>query len=72
VQVPTATKFTVDPETVHTAVVWELKLTARPEVATALTAKGADPNARLDSVPNVIVWAAFVTLKLSLTGVAAA
>jgi hypothetical protein len=72
VQVPTATEVTVDPDIVQTAVVWELKLTARPEVAVAVTANGADPNAPLDSVPNVIVWAAFVTLKLSLTGVAAA
>jgi hypothetical protein len=72
VQIPTATKVTVDPETVHTAVVWELKLTARPELAVAVTANGADPNATLDSVPKVIVWAPFVTLKLWLTGVAAA
>jgi hypothetical protein len=72
VQVPTATKVTLDADTVHTAVVWELKLTVRPEVAIAVTANGADPNATFDSVPNAIVWEAFVTLKLSLTGVAAA
>jgi hypothetical protein len=72
VQVPTATKVTVDPETVHTAVVWELKLTARPEVAVAVTANGAAPNATFESVPKLIVWGAFVTLKLWLTGVAAA
>jgi hypothetical protein len=72
VQVPTATKVTLDAETVQTAAVCELKLTVRPEVAVAVAANGADPNATFDSVPNAIVWAAFVTLKLSLTGVAAA
>jgi hypothetical protein len=71
VQVPTATKVTVDPDVVQTAVVWELKVTARPEVAVAATANGAAANATFDSMPNVIVWEAFVTLKLSLTGVAA-
>jgi hypothetical protein len=71
VQVPTATKVTVDVDIVQIVEVCELKLTGKPEVAVAATANGADPNATFDSMPNVIVWEAFVTLKLSLTGVAA-
>jgi hypothetical protein len=72
VQVPTATKVTVDPDIVHTAVVWELRLTARPELAVAVTANGADAKVLFDNAPKLIAWEAFVTLKLSLTGVAAA
>jgi hypothetical protein len=64
VQVPTATKFTVDPDIVQIVEVWELKLTGRPEVAVAAMANGADPNATFDSVPNVIVCPVCVTLKL--------
>jgi hypothetical protein len=71
VQVPTATSVTVVPDTVQTDEVVEAKLTANPELAVALTAKGAAPNAWLDSAPNVIVWLPAVTAKLSLTGVAA-
>lgn len=44
VQVPTAARVTVPPETLHTAAVVEAKVTARPEVAVALTGKGAVPN----------------------------
>jgi hypothetical protein len=72
VHVPTATNVTVPPDTVQTDEVVEAKLTAKPELAVALTAKGAVPNAWLDSAPNVIVWLPAVTAKLSLTGVAAA
>jgi hypothetical protein len=72
VQVPTATKVTVDPEVVQIVEVWELKLTGRPEVAVAVTANGAAPKALFDNAPKLIVWEAFVTLKLSFTGVAAA
>jgi len=72
VQVPTAASVTVAPDTVHTDVVCELKLTGNPELAVALTAKGTLPNAWLASDPNVIVWLAAVTVKLWLTGVAAA
>jgi NADPH-dependent 7-cyano-7-deazaguanine reductase QueF-like protein len=71
VQVPTATKVTVDPDIVQIVEVCELKLTGKPEVAVAATANGAAPNATFESVPKLIVWGAFVTLKLSLTGVAA-
>jgi hypothetical protein len=55
VQVPPATSVTVDPDTVHTEVVCELKLTARPDVADAVTVNGAAPNVLLASPPNVIV-----------------
>jgi hypothetical protein len=43
VQVPAATIVTVDPDKVQTAVVVEAKVTASPEVAVALTVKGAEP-----------------------------
>src|ERR1035438_6110141 len=72
VHAPTATSVTVVPETVHTFVVWELKLTVRPEEAVALTVNGAAPNARFESAPKVMVWLACVTWKVWFTGVAAA
>jgi len=72
VQVPAPTSVTVVPDTVHTAVVCELKPTASPELAVALTAKGEAPNTWLASDPNVMVWFSGVTGKLWLTGVAAA
>ena len=43
VQVPAATSVTVVPETPHTFVVCELKLTVKPEEAVALTVNGAEP-----------------------------
>ena len=54
VQVPTATSVTVVPDTVHTAVVVEAKLTANPDDAVAVTVNGAVPRASFASVPNVI------------------
>jgi hypothetical protein len=72
VQVPAAISVTVVPDTVHTAVVRELKLTASPELAVALAANGALPNGWFESDPKVIVWLAAVTVKLWLTAVAAA
>jgi hypothetical protein len=71
VQVPTATKVTVDVDIVQIVEVCELKLTGKPEVAVAATANGAAAKVLLDNAPKLIVWEAFVTLKLSLTGVAA-
>ena len=53
-QVPTATSVTVDPETVHTAVDWELKLTVSLELAVALTVNVPEPNTRGESVPKVM------------------
>jgi hypothetical protein len=72
VQVPTATKVTVAPETVQTDWVVEAKLTASPDDAVAVTVNGALPNTLLDSAAKVMVWLACVTWKLWLTGVAAA
>jgi hypothetical protein len=75
VHVPRATSVAVVPETVHTDVVVEAKLTARPEDAVAVSVKGALPSAIFESDPKVIVWLVWdgcVTWKLWLTGVAAA
>ena len=44
VQLPAAASVTVEPDTVQTGAVCELKLTGKPELAVALTAKGAVPN----------------------------
>jgi hypothetical protein len=72
VQAPTATSVTVAPDTVHTPVVVEEKLTASPDDALALTPNGALPNAWLESAPKLMVWVPAVTWKLWLTGTAAA
>ena len=70
--VPTDTRVTVVPETVHTAVVCELKDTVRPEVEVAVTLNGDVPKDLFDRVPKVTVWLAWVTWKLWMTGMAAA
>jgi hypothetical protein len=44
VHVPALTSVTVTPDTVQTEEVVEAKLTANPELAVALTGKGAAPN----------------------------
>jgi hypothetical protein len=72
VQEPTATSVTVAPDTVHVAGVVELKVTASPDDAVALTVNGAVPNAWFESVPKVMVWLPCITWKLWLTGGAAA
>ena len=43
VQVPVATSVTVEPDTMQTGVVCELKLTASPDDADALTVNGTAP-----------------------------
>ena len=43
VQLPAATSVTVEPDTVHTSVVCELKLTDKPDEADALIENGAAP-----------------------------
>ena len=55
VQVPSATRVTVAPDTVQTADVVEAKLTARPEEAVALTVNGGAPKGWLDNAPKVMV-----------------
>jgi hypothetical protein len=42
-QVPAVSSVTVDPATVHTAGVVDAKVTARPEVAVAVTVNGGPP-----------------------------
>ena len=54
VQVPPETNVTVDPVTVHTEFVCELKLTVRVEVAVALTVKADAPYTLSGNVRNVI------------------
>jgi hypothetical protein len=53
--VPTARMVTVLPDTVHTEVVVEAKVTANPELAVALMVNGAAPSETLLNAPNVIV-----------------
>jgi hypothetical protein len=75
VHVPTATNVDLLPDTVHTDVVSEAKLTGKPEDAVALSVMGALPIAKFESAPKVIVWlvrGGGITWKLWLTGVAAA
>ena len=60
-QLPPPTMVTVAPETVHTLSVFDVKLTgmpfgAPPDMAVALTVKGAAPNVTSGNAANVIVW----------------
>jgi hypothetical protein len=64
VQAPPAARVTVEPDTVQTDAVCELKLTANPELAVALTVNGALPNALLANPAKVMVWLAWVTVKV--------
>jgi hypothetical protein len=63
---------TVEPDTVQTSGVVDVKLTGSPEVAVAEIANGATPRETLLSGPNVIVCAHGATVKLSVTGGVAA
>jgi hypothetical protein len=60
VHVPTATSVTVVPETVHTPVVCEKKLTVRPELAVAFKTYGAPPYVWLGMAGNVMVCITWV------------
>jgi len=64
VHVPTPTSVTAAADTVQTDGVVEAMLTARPELAVALTANGAALKSWLDSVPKLMVWLPCVTWKL--------
>jgi hypothetical protein len=64
VQGPPETNVTVEPETVQTDGVSELKLTGSPVVAVALTAKGALPKTWFGSAPKDMVWGNGVTEKV--------
>ena len=70
--VPMASKVTVAPDAEQTAPVNEVKVTASPEEAVALTVKGALPRLRLKRVPKLMVCGSFATVKLRLTFGAAA
>jgi hypothetical protein len=67
-QMPTATMVTMLPDTVHTEVVVEVKLTVRPELAVALIANGPTPTGTLLRGPKVMVCGvaplAALTVKL--------
>ena len=69
---PVATSVTVLPETVHTVVVFEAKLTGRPDDAVAEIVNGGVPNVWLGSGGNVMVWDSLVIVNDCATGVAAA
>jgi hypothetical protein len=71
-QVPGLTIVTVLADTVHTRSVVEAKLTGKPELAVALTLKGAAPMFTLLSGRNVIVCGVGLTVKLCVTVGAAA
>ena len=64
--------MTVLPATVQTDVVVEAKLTASPELAVAVTVNGDTPYVTLLSAPKVMVCDAEFTVKLRVTGTAAA
>jgi hypothetical protein len=55
VQVPTARIVTVEPATLQTEVVVEVKVTGRPELAVAVTEKGGVPMVTLLRGPKAIV-----------------
>jgi len=71
VQVPEAIKVAVVPETVQTLVVVEAKLTTKPELAVAESAKVV-PTACVLGAAKLMVCAIGLTLKLCVTAGAAA
>ncbi len=65
VQVPAEISVAVEPETVQTEGVVEVKLTGRPELAVAVNAIGTDVLiACAGTAPKVIVWAARLAARL--------
>ena len=72
-QVPAETRVTVLPLTVQTGVVVDAKLTTFPELPpVAVSVTAPLPYTTAPGWVKVIVWLACVTLKLCVTGVAAA
>jgi hypothetical protein len=69
-QEPTATPVTVLLLTVQIDGVVEVKVTARPEVAVALTVP-VPPTVTAGAAPKVIVWLAGLTVMFCVTWVAA-
>jgi hypothetical protein len=72
IQVPTPTKVTVEPDTVHTEPVVELYVTGNPTLLAADTANGAAPKVCAASVPKLIVWLSWDTANDCATSDAAA
>ena len=72
VQVPVVRMVTVATDNVQTGSVLEAKATVSPEVELAEIRNGAIPRATLPSALKVIVCASGFTVKLRMTGVAAA
>jgi hypothetical protein len=70
--VPAASRVSAEPLTVQMAAVVDEKLTARPELAVAVSARGAEGSVTRAGAENVIVCGSSMTLKLWTTGVAAA
>jgi len=64
VQVPAATRVTVEPDTVHTAVVVEPNVTGSPELAVAETVNGGSLAARFGSGWKSMVWLPLKTVKV--------
>jgi hypothetical protein len=72
VQVPEATKVTLNPVTVHTLVVDDATVTAKPESDDGETVIGVEDHVWEDIAANVIVCGALLIVKLTDTSVAAA
>ncbi len=69
-QVPPVSRVAVLPETVHTLGVEDAKLTARPELAVAVSVT-VPPAVCAGMALNVMVWLAGFTTMLAVTCVAA-
>ena len=64
-QVPAFTPFTVRPLIVQMEIVEEVNVTARPELAVALSVP-VPPTDTEGAVPNVIVWLFFPTVMMAV------
>jgi hypothetical protein len=71
VHVPAYTIVTFMPVTVHVSVVELVTVTARPEVVVGATANVAVSKARFAGWTNVMVWAIFATVMVTVFDVAA-
>ena len=72
VQVPTVRIVTVEPDTVHTGAVADVKVTGSPDVAVAVTVNGGSPKDLVASAPNEMVCGVFaVEVNVAVTFLAA-
>jgi hypothetical protein len=69
---PTLTRVTVVPDTVHTDAVVDVNVTASPDDAVAVSVNVPEPKALLGIVGKVMVWPVGEIVKLWLTEAAAA